>query len=197
MNITTINQLLGITESYQAPQKMLDIMLEDKERPKLFDAFLEHETKMDYEWFHNYFEDEHSDRKKKKQDFTPMSVSKLLTRMVATDSNLYYEPAAGTGGIMIQAWQEHRLKTGPAKYDPRAFWYQVEEMSERALPFLIFNMAIRGMNGIAMQGDSLTRKFKNVYFIRNDSADFLAYSEVIKMPRTAAIEKELNIYEWI
>lgn len=192
-----INQLLGITESYQAPQKMLDIMLDADKRKVLFDSFLEHKTDLSREWFHSYFEDEHSDRKKKKQDFTPVSVSKLLTKMVAADSKIYYEPAAGTGGIMIQAWHEQRLKAGPARFDPRAYWYQVEEMSDRAIPFLIFNMAIRGMNGVAMQGDSLTREFKKVYFIRNDSRDFLAYSEVIKMPQTEALAKECYVLEWI
>lgn len=191
-----INQLLGITESYQAPQKMLDVMLDDDKRIMLFDSFLEYKTDLSREWFHSYFEDEHSDRKKKKQDFTPVSVSKLLTKMVAADSKIYYEPAAGTGGIMIQTWNEQRLKAGPANFDPRAYWYQVEEMSDRAIPFLIFNMAIRGMNGVVMQGDSLTRKFKNVYFIRNDSSDFLAYSEVIKMPKTDELATECHVVGW-
>jgi hypothetical protein len=50
-----------------------------------------------------------------------------------------------------------------------------------------------GMNGIVLHGDSLSRKFKDAYFIRNDSADFMAYSEVIKMPHTDAIKKEVSI----
>lgn len=192
----TINQLLDISESYQAPQKMLDLMLDDQKRPKLFDAFLEHETKMDYEWFQGYFESEHSDRKIKKQDFTPNAVSQLLAKL-SGNGNVYQESTAGTGGIMIQHWQEQRETISPLLYDPRSYWYQVEELSDRSIPFLIFNMSIRGINGVVLHGDSLERKFKDVYFIRNDSADYMAYSEVIKMPHTEALKREVNVLKWI
>lgn len=152
----TINKLLGITESYQAPQQMLDLVLDDK-RNTLFDAFLEHESDLSYEWFQSYFENEHSDRKVKKQDFTPNGVSNLLARLTG-DSDSYFEAAAGTGGIMIQSWNQNKSIDR---------WYHVEELSERSVPFLIFNMAIRGMNGTVLKGDSLTGEFEKAYEIRN------------------------------
>ncbi|WP_440894951.1 N-6 DNA methylase [Amphibacillus sp. Q70] len=157
MNLETINQLLGVTESYQAPEKMLELMLDDKKRPETFDAFLKQETDMSYEWFQSYFEDEHSDRKKKKQDFTPSSVSNLLAQL-GGGGNSYFEAAAGTGGIMIQSWNQNKNSNS---------WYQVEELSERSIPFLIFNMAIRGMSGVVLRGDSLTGKFEEAYQISN------------------------------
>lgn len=186
-----INALLGITESYQAPQVMFEYMLDKEKREKLFCSFLEHENRMGYEWFVEYFESEHSDRKVKKQDFTPASVSKLLSQL--TSGNIYFESAAGTGGIMIQKWNDQRMQAGPANYDPRNYWYQVEELSDRAVPFLIFNMAIRGMCGVIIHGDSLERRTKEVYFIRNDNADFLSFSDVIKMKHSKQLENELNI----
>lgn len=186
MKTETINQLLGITESYQAPQRMLELMLDNDKRPKLFEAFLEHETDLSYEWFQSYFEDEHSDRKVKKQDFTPNSVSELLARLTG-QTDTYFESTAGTGGIMIKSWLENK--------DNKGRWYKVEELSDRSIPFLIFNMAIRGLNGVVLHGDSLTRKFKDVYFIRN--MNFEGFSEVIKMPHTDALKRELNIRKWI
>ena len=186
-----INGLLGITESYQAPQAMLDCMLNQEKRGKLFCSFLEREQDMTYEWFSGYFESEHADRKTKKQDFTPRSVSELLSEIV--EGNTYFECAAGTGSIMIQAWNRHRIKAGLAKYNPGAYWYQVEELSDRAIPFLVFNMAIRGINGIIIHGDSLSRETKDVYFVRNNTADFLGFSDVIKMEHSEILERELNI----
>lgn len=171
-------------------------MLDDEKRSQLFNQFLEEEWRVDYEWFHEYFQNEHADKKIKKQDFTPNSVSELLARL-SGQNNTYFEAAAGTGGIMIQAWNNHRFAAGPANFDPRSYWYQVEELSDRSIPFLIFNMAIRGMNGAILHGDSLLREFKNVYFIRNDSADFLNFSEVIPMPKTDELIQELNIKRWI
>lgn len=70
-------------------------------------------------------------------------------------------------------------------------------MSDRAIPFLLFNMAIRGMNGVAIQCDSLSRKAKDVYFIRNDTSNFLAFSEVLKMPHTGELKGLYNISEWV
>lgn len=187
----TINMLLGITESYQAPSVMIQYMLKKEKREALFRSFLEKETNVSYEWFYLYFESEHADRKVKKQDFTPQSVSQILAGL--TGGNTYFECAAGTGGIMIQFWDQERKKVRPDQYDPRAYWYQVEELSDRAIPFLIFNMAIRGMNGVIIHGDSLERSAKDAYFIRNDSPDFLRFSEVHKMPKSKKLEKELNV----
>lgn len=181
----TINKLLGITESYQAPQAMLEKMLDNKERIKLFTEFYPHERELNYEWFQGYFENEHADRKEKKQDFTPNDLSYLMTEL-AGKSNSYFEATAGTGGIMIKYWNENKHVNT---------WYHVEELSDRAIPFLIFNMSIRGMNGVVLQGDSLTREIKDVYFIRN--MNFAGFSEVIKMPRTGILKDHLNIKKWI
>lgn len=171
-------------------------MLDDEKRVDTFQKFLEIETDMSYEWFQEAYEIEHADRITGKQDFTPVSVGKLLSRLVNEDSRFYYEVACGNGGIMIQAWQEQRLNVGIGNYNPKAFWYQVEELSERSLPFLIFNMAIRGMNGVILHGDSLTRKFKNVYFIRNMADYYGGFSEVIVMPKKEELMKELDIRKW-
>lgn len=195
MDTNIINKLLGITESYQAPEKMLRIILDDEKREELFKEFLKYETDTSYEWFKNYFENEHSDRKLKKQDFTPESISDLMTQIVG-DNSCYYEVAAGTGTIMISEWEKKRSINNYKPYNPRIYWYQVEELSDRAIPFLLFNMAIRGMNGIALHGDSITREFKDVYFIRNDTDNSLGFSEIIKMQHTEELKEELNIYEW-
>lgn len=170
-----INYQLGITESYQAPKKMLELMLDPKKRTKLFDAFLEQETDLTYEWFQSYFEDEHSDRKNKKQDFTPRSVSELLAKL-SSGNNSYFEAAAGTGGIMIQYWNKNKNND---------CWYHVEELSERSTPFLIFNMAIRGMNGIVLRGDSLMKNFLEAYQISNRGK----YSDVHKVSVDADTRK--------
>lgn len=195
INEKTINGILNVKEAYQAPSKMLELMLDDSQRNGIFDQFLEHEQDMSYEWFGKYFEDEHSDRKVKKQDFTPDSISKLMVSLTGV-SDSYYEPAAGNGGILIKHWDAQRKKESPLFYDPRKHWHTLEEMSDRSLPFLIFNMSIRGMNGVVLHGDSLTRKFKDVYFIRNNSNNFLGYSEVIKSPRVDSLKEMWDIREW-
>lgn len=182
------------------------LMVQEQIKNLVPDLYLDEMTRRDVQ----------AERKKKKQDFTPQSVSNLMSALVGKNpSGTYYEPAAGTGGILITRWwsdcledpvhlskvDKKVLDQNPGisffTYDPRNYWYQVEEMSDRAIPFLIFNMAIRGMNGVAVQCNSLSREAKEAYFIRNDSDNFLGFSKVIKLPHTKDVGQELHINKWV
>lgn len=163
INEKIINGILDVSESYQAPARMLELMLDDQKRNETFKKFLEHETDMSYEWFQDYFEHEHAERKTNKQDFTPRSVSRLLAQL-AGQTESYFESAAGNGGIMIQSWLQNK--------DNNDRFYRVEELSDRAIPFLLFNIAIRNMSGLVLHGDSLTREFKAVYELKGSAEGF-------------------------
>ena len=193
--LTKINNLLGIKESYKAPDRLMEILYMDKpERDKYFMDFLNAFDKdVTYDWFHDYFQDEHADRKNQKQDFTPQSVSRLLSEIVGPEGNTYYEPAAGTGGILIERWNQDRMKHSPFDYEPRDHYYTAEELSDRAIPFLLFNMLIRGMNGNVVQCDVLTREATGAFFIQNDANDFMSFSSLNLLPYNEDTETELNI----
>lgn len=205
-DVSTVNKILKIDDAYKAPDTLLALMLDKTQRENIFKKFLNISTDLSFDWFHEYFEDEQAERKSKKQDFTPESIATLLNKLTSNTTGYYYEPTAGTGGILITRWWQDCLNDPVGTknntnipgisfftYDPRKYWYQVEELSDRAVPFLIFNMAIRGMNGVAIQCDSLSREAKEAYFIRNDTDNALAFSEVIEVPKTKDFEKELNI----
>ncbi|OIS56068.1 methylase [Staphylococcus equorum] len=191
----TINDLLGIKDSYQAPQRIMDILYSGiEDRNKVFMNFLEaFDKNVTYDWFHDYFQDEHADRKKHKQDFTPQSISKLLGEIVGSEGNTYYEPAAGTGGILIERWNQDRMKHSPFDYEPRDYYYTAEELSDRTIPFLLFNMLIRGMNGNVVQCDVLTRESTGAFFIQNDANDFMGFSSLNLLPYNEDTATELNI----
>jgi type I restriction-modification system DNA methylase subunit len=196
LNITDkINNLLNITDSYQAPQKILDILYSDKiTRDEMFMKFLrEFDMDVTYDWFHEYFQEEHASRKKHKQDFTPQSVSRLLSQIVGNDGGTYYEPAAGTGGIIIERWNQDRMQHSPFDYEPRMYFYTAEELSDRTIPFLLFNMIIRGMNGVVVQCDVLTREAHGAWFIQNDDNNHLGFSSLNRLDYSEDIEQELNV----
>lgn len=191
-----INQLLNVDEEYKAPEKLMNILFDKEKRENLFRAFLECEIDVGYDWFHIYFQDEYADRKKKKQDFTPNTVSKLLSTLVGNGPGMNSDIAAGTGGLTIQKWYLDQRSVSPFEYYPRNYFYQCEELSERALPFLLFNLMIRGMNATVFHGDSLTRDVKQVYFIQNDKDDFLSFSSLNVMPHTETVEEMFHVNEW-
>ncbi|MFI3729471.1 SAM-dependent DNA methyltransferase [Vagococcus fluvialis] len=197
----SINELLGIKESYQASDKLMSILFNKEEREKLFRSFLNKNWDMTFDWFHIYFQDEHADRVKHKQDFTPKSITNLLVKMSESDNEITcgtrLDVAAGSGGLTIEKWNQDRISVPFFSYKPSMFIYQCEELSDRALPFLLFNLAIRGMNAVVLHGDVITREFKQVYFIQNDSDDHMQFSSLNIFPQNEMVEEMFDIRNWL
>jgi type I restriction-modification system DNA methylase subunit len=190
-----INQLLGIKDSYQAPARLLEILYDKPQREALFKRFLEEfEYDVNYDWFHDYFQEEHADRKVKKQDFTPRSVNELLTALVGDDyEGTHYEPCAGTGGMTIAAWNRDRYNHSPFDYRPSWYVYTCEELSDRALPFLLFNTIIRGMDAIIVHCDVLTRKSYGAFFVQNETDNHLGFSSFNVLPYSEEVARYLGV----
>lgn len=195
-NIETVNRLLKIDEPFKAPGRLMEILLDKSLREQTFREFLEVSTDVSFDWFHEYFEDEQADRKQKKQDFTPYSVARLLNKIVGSNSS-YFETAAGTGGITISQWWQDCLKESPLYYLPHEHLYYCEELSDRAIPFLLFNLSIRGMNAVVWHGDSLERTCRGVFLIENAKDDFLAFSDINVMPYNDTVKKHFDVKEWV
>ena len=63
--LSKVNRILRISDSYEAPAKVLEILQKPEERKEIFFQFMkEFDYDLSYEWFYNYFQDEHADRKK-------------------------------------------------------------------------------------------------------------------------------------
>lgn len=191
--MSDINKLLGINECYQAPERIMQILKSTEESKKVFMNFItEFKYDFSYDWFHEYFEDEHADRKVKKQDFTPDSLTKLLSKMI-NPKGILYEPAAGTGGMIIKAWWKQMTSQHPFDYNPLNFFVIADEMSDRTIPFLLFNLMIRGINANVVHCNSLTRECKEVYFLFNEKNDYLSFSKLYIQPHKKILEDTLNI----
>lgn len=191
-----INNLLGITESYKAPERLINILSDQKKSKEIFFKFLEtFDYDLSYEWFNQYFEDEHADRKNKKQDFTPNCLSKLMTEMFTSDSQkgIIYEPACGTGSTIIAHWYRETRKSMPWEYNPMDYLYFCEELSSKTVPFLIFNLMIRGMNAVVIHGNTLTKKAEQIYHIFNENNHLMEFSTLFKCPHTKYYEDFFGI----
>ncbi|AKV56123.1 hypothetical protein AB656_04090 [Bifidobacterium actinocoloniiforme DSM 22766] len=198
-----INRVLGIDEPFKAPGRVMEIVLDKDDRERVFRQMLDVDTDVTHDWFHSYFEEEQADRRKHKQDFTPDEVCDLLSDLTDSASNdphrgvISYDPTAGTGGLLISRWWSHCLQTDPFLYRPQDWLYVGQEISDRAFPFLVFNMALRGMNAVLIHGDTLTGVTKGVFFLQNDKNDFLAFSSVNVMPYTRAVLDYFHLRDWV
>lgn len=178
----TINEILGVEDSYQAPQRLMDILADKGKRLETYKAFLEKfDYDLSYDWFHDYFQEEHAERKSKKQDFTPNCVADVISNLIDDGQPLtgtIYEPSAGTGGTLIRKWWNDRKNQSFLTYRPNRFRFICHELSPRAIPFLIFNLSIRGINAGIIHGNTLTGETYEKFYIVNEKNDYLSFSNI-------------------
>lgn len=120
MNFEAFTALLGIDESYKAPEALMSILLEGGERRS---RFLQDVIALDNDLSHDtlqaYYEDEQALRGNHKQDYTPTSVSRLASMLTADASGTVCDPTAGTGSMVIARWWDDCLRSGsPFAYTP-------------------------------------------------------------------------------
>lgn len=188
--------LLSIEDPYQAPARLMEIIT-GAERDSVYKAFLDaFGCDVSYDWFHEFYEDENAERKKNKQDFTPACVSKTVSELVGYGDGVVYEPSAGTGGMLIARWDADRKRHHPFDYRPSMRWFVAEDKSDRAIPFLLFNLSIRGCNANVLHIDTLTRKCKAVWLVENAMDDMLAFSDVIELPKNERCMQAFGISEF-
>ncbi|MBQ7264703.1 MAG: N-6 DNA methylase [Firmicutes bacterium] len=161
-----VNRIIGISESFKMPETLMNILLSGKK--DIFEKFSVIESDMSYDWFNGYFQEEHSNRKAMMQDFTPKELTELLPRLTNEYSTVL-DVCAGTGGLTIGAWSKN----------PNAL-FVCEELSERALPLLIFNLAIRNINGWVINKNILTGEIFAIYRLIKDEKYSDIFIEVLE-----------------
>ena len=94
-----------------------------------------------------------ADREDKKQDFTPKSLGKLVAELTkSTAEEWCYDMCSGSGALTIQKWVTNKnLK------------FVCEELDTNLIPFLLFNLKIRNIEGYVVNGNVLTAERKAVY----------------------------------
>lgn len=178
MTFTQINELLGIKESYEMPEKLLNILLNGNTE-ELFDKFMECSNDLSQDLFNEYFQTEHGDRDKLKQDFTPQSVAHIVSELTGEGNNTA-DICSGTGTLTIKQWNNKHSKDK---------FYHLEEFSSRAIPILLFNIAIRGMNAEVIHCDVLSREVFAVYLVENNGK----YSKIKKLKKQQEPRKYDNV----
>lgn len=106
-----------------------------------------------------------ADRKEKKQDFTPESIGKMVAKL-AGDTDVLIDMCAGSGSLTIQCWNVSKAKS-----------YELYELDENVITFLLFNMALRNIECVIHQCDVLNNIEKKTYKIEKGEK-FGIYKEV-------------------
>lgn len=176
-----LKELFEIEDIRLLPEKLMEVLFDDKKhRDELYrKMLLLHNYDLSCDWFQAIYESELAQRKEKKQDFTPAEVGLLAAKLVG-DSGSIHEPTAGNGSMIIQAWNNRIKKRFPWDCFPSNDMVCCWELSDRALPLLLFNLSIRGIMGYVYHGDVLERSVKCKYILLNEKDDALGFSDIIR-----------------
>lgn len=197
-------KIAGVSQHAEFEKHLKEILFKPEERKRFYDGMAEINPDLSIDSFKPYFELYAAERKSFQQDYTPDEMTQLLATLTRSDAETHvmskysgYDATAGTGALVIQKWQDDRIQETPWSYAPHRYLYRADELADNVIPYLIHNFAMRGMNAIVVNGDVLTGKAKQVYFIQNSTDDYQAYSDINVMPHSAACAKEIGVTEWI
>lgn len=182
MNKDDCCRIFNVEDIINLPQAAMNIVMGDRERrDAVYRELLSVNLyDMSFDWFRQLYEEEFAQRKKQKQDFTPVEVSEIVAKIALPTVGTIHEPTAGTGGLIISAWWEQCRRAIPWDYYPSQHMISVWELSDRAIPLLLLNLSIRGIMGYVYHGDVLEGTVKARYILLNRSDDALGFSDIVK-----------------
>lgn len=183
--------LLGIEDIHELPEAIMTVIESNtSDRDRVYQELLRlNNYDMSYDWFQEIYEGELSERKQKKQDFTPNELGVICSQLTDGKGNVH-EPTAGNGSMIIADWWQRCRRLIPWEHFPSQNMVTCWELSSRSIPILLFNLSIRGIMGYVYHGDVLENEVKQKYILLNRTDDSLGFSEVIKVGINDIIVKE-------
>lgn len=147
-----ICDIFGCSSITTLPDKVMFALF--SQNPTLyFEKYKELCPDLTVDWMQRVYQFYHADRKEKKQDYTPVSLSKLVAFLSYTPcEKVVYDCCAGSGSLTIQKWC-----TNPD------LKFVCEELDTNVLPILLFNLCIRNIDATVVNKNILTGDIINSY----------------------------------
>lgn len=150
-----LKEILECREASEIPEKLLNILLDENSREHVLQLINEKKDDKIIDVFRDMFQEEQSNRKELKQDYTPDGLSSLLAELSGETKNLA-DVCAGTGSLTVAFLKAH----------PEVEFVRCEEFSAQPIPFLLANLALMNIDGEVVHGDSLTQEVFKVYKLK-------------------------------
>lgn len=174
-------ELFRVDDLRLLPESMMQLVISNSpERDEVYRRLLEiNNYDVSYDWFQSIYEGEMSERREKKQDFTPNSIGQLVSALTGQTDGSTHEPTAGNGGMLIADWWRKALSHIPFNFYPSKNPIECWELSDRSIPILLLNLSIRGIVGTVRHGDVLEKNEKHRYRLVNETDNALGFSKII------------------
>lgn len=193
-----INKILKIKNNYDAPKRLWQVLKNRSEREQVFKEMLElFDYRLDIDWLGDYYQETLADKKDQGQVFSPPHTTQLMSQLLGIENcspvvekGIILEPCSGTGRMSISYWNVAR-KTND--YKPEDYRFICEELSEQLIPFLVFNLAIRGINAVVVHCNTVTRKSFGAFLISNKENNPNHFSIINRVAYDEHSEKILGV----
>lgn len=149
-------EIFEINDISDLKEKLKEITLNNQ--IEFYDKFVGLVQDLSIDWLQKIFQYYEADRKEKMQDYTPLSLAKLIAKLTESDESVVLDLCAGSGALTIQKWnQNNNLK------------FICKEFDENVIPLLIFNLAVRNIEAEVIHCDVLQDEiFAKYKIIKSD-----------------------------
>lgn len=156
MELTDIKEkifsILDITQVNEIKEKLMTCVRNVDE--KIYSDFVEmFNGDLSVDFLQPVYQYYLSDRKEKKQDYTPKCLAALVGRLVGK-ADVITDMCAGSGALTIQRWNKN--------HNQKFILYEIDE---NVIPFLLFNMALRNIECTVYHADVLQQQVFQIFTI--------------------------------
>lgn len=149
LDTAIINDIFGITESFELPKALLSKLMNKSEKDKLCDKLLQYDFDYKNDCLRDYFQENNANRNALKQDYTPDCLCTLISKLMPQTENVI-DICSGTGALSVGIGSKE-------------INYQCEELSQMSIPILLLNLCIRNLQATVLQKNVLENKVEKVY----------------------------------
>ena len=158
-------ELLRAQSAEELPERLFEAVKNDD--LNVYENFCELVQDLSTDWLQMIFQYYHADRKEKMQDYTPKSLAVFIGRL-AGKADTVVDMCAGSGALTIQKWN--------INHDQK---FELYELDEKVLPFLLFNMAVRNIECTIHHSDVLQQEVLHTYRV-SKGEKFGKFREVVR-----------------
>ena len=162
--ITKINNVFDIHTTKELTEKLKDITLNNKK--EYYEKFVDAVKNLEVDWLQKIYQYYEADREEKKQDYTPLSLAKLISKLSDGDE-IVTDLCSGSGSLTIQKWVANKNQK-----------FVCKEIDENVIPYLLFNLAVRNISAVVYNMDILQDEVFHEYKV--SSEERFSKIEIIK-----------------
>ena len=147
-----IQEIFGCSDPKEFPQKVKEALF-SATPSKYLDGYVNICDDLSVDYLQKVYQFYNADRAEKKQDYTPLSLAKLVAYLsYSAGEKVIYDCCAGSGALTIQKWATNNNLS-----------FVCEELDEQVIPILLFNLSVRNIEAIVLRKNILSQEVYEVY----------------------------------